>query len=67
VAVGLAAGIAGALSLRRALASQLYGVEATDPAVYAAMAGILGSVALVACALPTWRAARVSPAEALTD
>lgn len=67
VAVGLAAGIAGALALRRVLASQLYGVEPTDPTVYVLMVGVLGGVALAACALPAWRAARVSPAEALRD
>jgi predicted permease len=67
VALGLAAGVAGAWTLRHVLASQLYEVEPTNLAVYALVTGVLGGIALVACVLPGWRAARVSPAEALSD
>ncbi|MBI2221318.1 MAG: ABC transporter permease [Acidobacteria bacterium] len=65
VGVGFAAGMSGALALRRALEAQLYGITATDPAVYGLVALILGAVALAACLLPAWRAARVSPSVAL--
>ena len=67
VAIGFVAGLAGALALRRVLEAQLYGVTATDPAVYVLVAAVLGLVALVACLLPAWRAARVNPAVALAD
>jgi ABC-type antimicrobial peptide transport system permease subunit len=67
VSVGFAGGIAGSLALRRVLESQLYDVKATDPLVYAGVAAVLGTVALVACLLPAWRASRVSPVVALVD
>lgn len=67
VAIGFAAGVAGAFALRRVLESQLYGVHATEPAIHAAAVGVLGLVALIACLLPAWRAARVKPAIALAD
>ena len=67
VAVGFVAGIAGAVAVRRLLEAQLYGVRATDPAVYAAVVILLGLVATLACLIPGWRAARVNPAVALND
>jgi predicted permease len=67
VAIGFAAGLAGALTIRRVLEAQLYGVHATDPRVYAAVMLVLGAVAVLACLLPGWRAARVNPAVALAE
>lgn len=67
VAMGFAAGIAGALMLRRVLEAQLYGVHATDPWVYGAVLLVLGAVAALACFVPGWRAASVNPAVALGD
>jgi predicted permease len=67
VGIGFAAGLGGALALRRAVESQLYGVRPTDPAVYAVAILVLGLVAVSACMLPAWRAARVNPALALGD
>jgi predicted permease len=67
VGFGFAAGLAGALALRRAVESQLYGVQPTDARVYAAAIVVLGLVAVAACLLPAWRAARVNPALALGD
>lgn len=65
VGLGLALGVAGAAMLTRVLGSILYGVTATDPATFAAMAGLLAVVALSACLIPALRASRVDPAVAL--
>jgi putative ABC transport system permease protein len=63
--VGTAIGMAGALALARTIQSLLYGVSATDPATFASVAAGLLTVALVACYVPAWRAARVDPTQAL--
>lgn len=63
--LGLALGLSGAVALRGALASQLYGVGALDPRVLGAGAAVLAAVAFAASALPAMRAARIDPVEAL--
>ena len=65
VAIGLGAGLLGALGLARVLASQLYGVGVVDPLTFTATPLILGAVALVASWIPARRAARVDPLVAL--
>jgi putative ABC transport system permease protein len=64
-AVGLVIGLALALALSRILARLLFGVGPRDPASFAAVAGVLLVVAVVASYLPARRAARVDPALAL--
>lgn len=64
-AIGLVLGIAGALGSTRLLASQLYGVEPTDPLALLGVFCLLGLVALLACYVPARRAARVDPLVAL--
>ncbi len=64
-AVGLAIGIGGALVATRALQGMLFGVSATDPATLAAVAVLMGTVALGASLVPAWRAARANPVEAM--
>ncbi|HEX8675113.1 MAG TPA: ABC transporter permease [Longimicrobium sp.] len=64
-AAGLAAGLAGAAFAGKLVASQLYGVSATDPVTLAATAALLMSVALLASWLPARRASRVDPVVAL--
>jgi predicted permease len=67
VGAGFALGGIGTALLKRSLESQLFDVRATDPLVLAAAAAVLGTVALVACALPARRAAAIDPAIALSD
>jgi predicted permease len=58
---GIALGLALGFALARAMASLLYGVTPTDPVTYAAVAGLMLGIALVASLLPAWRASRVDP------
>jgi predicted permease len=58
---GLAAGLAGAIGLARAMASLLFGVPALDPITLAIVPLTLLTVVLVATDLPARRAARLDP------
>jgi len=62
---GVGMGTLAGLAAGRLLAGHLHGVAATDPMVFAAVAGSLGAVALTAAWLPARRAARVEPVLAL--
>jgi putative ABC transport system permease protein len=66
VVAGALIGLAGAFLLRQTLQSQLYEMEAMDPAVIVSVAALLVLVALVACLLPARKAARTNPVTALT-
>ena len=63
--VGVVVGLAAAAGLTRSLASLLYGVQPLDPISFVTAPAILSVVALIACAAPAWRAARVDPSVAL--
>jgi putative ABC transport system permease protein len=60
-ATGIVIGIGGAFAATRWLASELHGVNPTDPVTYAAVAAAVALVSLCACAVPTRRAMRVDP------
>jgi len=62
---GLGLGTLVALGLTRTLAAFLYGITATDPATFAAVAVLLLAVALLAGFLPARRAASIEPRSAL--
>jgi predicted permease len=65
--VGIVTGLAGAFAIRRAMETQLFGVQPMDPVVLSAVAGTLALVAFAACAVPARRAARIDPLIALND
>ncbi|MEJ7810795.1 MAG: ADOP family duplicated permease [Gemmatimonadaceae bacterium] len=65
VAVGLAIGAAGALSVRRWVGPLLYQTSANDPRVMLAIAALLFGVGFVAILLPTARAWRLDSAALL--
>ncbi len=65
VAIGIAIGLAAALGVSRLLASLLFEVNATDPAIYAGTAAVFALIAFAACAVPARRAAKVDPVIAL--
>jgi putative ABC transport system permease protein len=64
-ALGLAAGLAGALVLTRYLSSLLFEVGRLDPPTYAVVGATLLAVSLLAGFLPARRATRVDPVTAL--
>ncbi len=63
--VGVAIGISAAFAMTRLMTKMLYGVSATDPLTFVAVAGILMLVAIAACYMPARRATRVDPMQAL--
>jgi ABC-type lipoprotein release transport system permease subunit len=63
--VGLVVGVGATLLLTRFIRSVLFGVEATDLRVLAAVAMLLAIVGLVACVLPARKATAVDPVSAL--
>ena len=65
VALGMAAGLAGAMVLARSVQSLLFEVKPADPMTLAGVTLLLGAVAMLACWLPARRATRVDPMVAL--
>ncbi len=63
--LGVGVGLACALLFARWLESLLFGVSATDPLTYIAIALLLSVIALLACWIPAWRATKVDPMVAL--
>ena len=63
--VGIAIGIGTALILGQSLRSLLYGVSAADPVTFVLMAVALVGVCILSCLIPSRRAMRVDPLEAL--
>jgi putative ABC transport system permease protein len=62
---GLVLGLAASAGAVRLMQSMLYATQPLDPAIFAAVAAILLSVAALACLVPAWRASRINPLQAL--
>jgi len=67
ISAGLAIGVTGAVLGAGALRHLLFGLSATDPRIYSGVAISLGTVALIAAWIPSRRAARVNPVEAIKE
>jgi putative ABC transport system permease protein len=63
--LGVAIGAGGALALGRVLSGMIYGVKATDPVTFLAVAVLLAVIALLASLIPAYRATKVDPMVAL--
>jgi predicted permease len=64
-AIGIGIGLVTAIWATRLMTGLLFGVRATDPLTFVAIALLLAFVALIACWLPARRATRVDPMVAL--
>ena len=67
VGIGLALGIPAAIGAGKLMSDQLYGVKPWDPVLLALATLLLGFAALLASAIPAWRAAGVDPMTALRN
>ena len=65
--LGVVIGIAGALALGKVVASLVYQVKPSDPLTFAGAVAMLGTIALLACLIPAYRASRVDPVVALRN
>jgi putative ABC transport system permease protein len=65
VGAGLAIGFAGSWFAAQLLSSSLYGISPHDPPTFALVPLLLATVALFACWLPSRRATRINPIDAL--
>jgi putative ABC transport system permease protein len=63
--LGIVAGLVGAVALTKLITTLLFGVSRLDGFTYAGVTGVLVFVAILACWIPAWRAARVDPVETL--
>jgi|HubBroStandDraft_6_1064221.scaffolds.fasta_scaffold15973_3 predicted permease len=66
-AIGIVAGLIGAIVLTRVMASLLFGVSTTDAGTFAAVPALLAAVAFAATIIPAWRTTRVDPVVALRE
>jgi putative ABC transport system permease protein len=65
VAVGLVIGLTASYWATAVVQRLLFGIGATDPVTFIVTALGFGSVALLACLVPAWRAARTDPVQTL--
>ncbi len=67
ILVGVVLGLAAALALSRVVSSLIYGVRATDPLTFGAVALLLLLVGILATIIPAYRATRIEPVRILRE
>jgi len=67
ILVGVALGVAAALALSRVVSSLIFGVRATDPLTFAAVALLVLLVGIFATITPACRATRIDPVRILHE
>ncbi|HKW35323.1 MAG TPA: ABC transporter permease [Candidatus Acidoferrum sp.] len=67
ILVGVVLGLTAAVALSRVVSSLIYGVRATDPLTFAAVAVLLLLVGVFATILPAYRATRIEPVRILRE
>lgn len=67
ILIGVMLGLAAALALSRVVSSLIYGVRATDPLTFAAVAVLLLLVGIFATIIPAYRATRIEPVRILRE
>jgi ABC-type antimicrobial peptide transport system permease subunit len=65
--IGIGIGTGAAILLSRVLTTLIYGVQATDPTTFAAVAGLLAAVGVFASVVPAYRATLIDPVRTLRD
>jgi predicted permease len=65
ILIGLAAGVITGLLCGRFVESQLFGVKAADPLVFAIGVAVLLTASILAAFIPAWRASRIDPMASL--
>ena len=63
--LGLIVGLAASAAAVRLITAMLYETRPLDPVVFLAVSGTLLMMAILACAIPAWRASRLDPMTAL--
>jgi ABC-type antimicrobial peptide transport system permease subunit len=67
ILAGVALGLAAALALGRVVSSLIFGVRATDPLTFAAVALLLLLVGILATIIPAYRATGIEPVRILRE
>jgi ABC-type antimicrobial peptide transport system permease subunit len=65
VALGLVVGLLVSAGAARLIQAQLFSVQPLDPLVYGGVAVLFTLIAALACLIPSLRASRIDPLEAL--
>jgi len=64
-AIGILLGLAGSVAATQAIGAMLFGISPLDPFTYLGVILLLAAVSVIACGVPSWRAARIDPMVAL--
>jgi putative ABC transport system permease protein len=67
VGTGVAFGVVAAIWSDRLIAALLFGISAADPRVLVGVPAVLLGAALLACAVPAYRASSLDPAAVLRE